>query len=291
MMVELISAAELYSQIQHDSPISTGDPTLDDLLHGGLHPGPVCFFGSPFHLISFQVHLLANVIVNIFDAIRSRGTSKEPGNILFIDAENRFDAYLIGKYALERHLSPEEVLKHIWVSRAFTWNQIVEILEEKTVHMPVSGILAIIVFGITRLYEQATSGDTSFQLYRDLARMFAGINHIAWQSHSLSSRLTPPLIILTSSQASAVDIRKIGGHLFAHYCGVAFHLHDTAQCYQYTLIKHPVFPPQMRVVWKKGKKLIKTPVNQFDPTKSMWDSLDKYLHPPSSTSFPHMRRV
>jgi len=290
-MVELISAAELYSQIQHDSPISTGDPTLDDLLHGGLHPGPVYFFGSPSHLISFQVHMLANIIGNVFDAIKSRGLSEELGNILFIDAENRFDAYLIGKSALERHLSPEEVLKHIWVSRAFTWNQIVEILEEKTVHLPVSGIVAIIVFGITRLYEQTTSGDTSFQLYRDLARMFAGINHVAWHSHSSSSRLPHPLIILTSSQASAVNVRKIGGHLFAHYCGVAFHLHDTEQYYQYTLIKHPTLPPQMRVVWKKGKNPAKMQAKPLDPTKSMWESMDKYLHPPSSSPFPYVRRV
>jgi len=52
-------------------------------------------------------------------------------DIVFIDGGNSFDPYLISDYAIEQGIDPEQALRRIHLSRAFTWFQLSTLLRDK----------------------------------------------------------------------------------------------------------------------------------------------------------------
>jgi hypothetical protein len=58
---------------------------------------------------------------------------KAESSVIFIDGGNHFDPYLISENARLFGLNAEELLKNIWVSRAFTVYQLVSLITEKLV--------------------------------------------------------------------------------------------------------------------------------------------------------------
>jgi len=104
----------------HDSQSLTFGVEIVDKLLGELKMGElVVFHGS--HTCHFFSELLC---------VRSQLPTVEGGlssPAAFIDGSNRFDLYLISENARLPRLEPEETLKNIWVSRAFTNYQWIQV--------------------------------------------------------------------------------------------------------------------------------------------------------------------
>lgn len=95
-----------------------------DRLFGELRWGDfVVFYGSQ------TCHFFSELL-----CVRSQLPTVEGGlgsSAVFIDGGNRFDPYMISENARLLGLEPEETLKNIWVSRAFTSYQLTSLITEK----------------------------------------------------------------------------------------------------------------------------------------------------------------
>jgi hypothetical protein len=108
----------------HNSESLTFGVEIIDKLFGELKMGEfVVLHGS-------QVcHVLSELLCIRSQLPRAEGGLNSPA--VFIDGSNRFDLYQISENARLLGLDPEETLKNIWVSRAFTSYQLTALITEK----------------------------------------------------------------------------------------------------------------------------------------------------------------
>ncbi|MCK5345711.1 MAG: hypothetical protein KAR20_20015 [Candidatus Heimdallarchaeota archaeon] len=247
-MSDLQTASEYFAEIKRHPPLSSGDLTLDLLLGGGFLTGPVYFLYGPKNYLS---RILMQTVVNSFLSKIDGG--RESHHVAFIDGINRFNPYLISKLAVSKHLSPQYVLKRILVARTFTWNQMVEVLEEKLIDLQDDHINLVVVSGMTTLFEGASQEiphDIPYgkkpllnsSAFHDLKSMFSGLNRIVQE--------TKPIIILTGPLHSKSHFKPAGGHLISHFSGVVVGLHEKERFIDYTLDQHPFYPFRQMRYWK-----------------------------------------
>jgi hypothetical protein len=108
----------------HGSESLTFGIEIVDKLFGQLKTGELAVFHG-----SQTCHVLSELL-----CVRSQLPNVEGGlgsSAVFIDGCNRFDPYLISENARLLGLDPEEALKNIWVSRAFTSYQLTALIAEK----------------------------------------------------------------------------------------------------------------------------------------------------------------
>ena len=125
--------------------LAFGVEELDTLL-GSLGLGEfVVFHGSRMS------HLFSEML-----CVRSQLPLVEGGldsSVVFIDGGNLFDPYFISDVARQLGLNPEEVLRKVWVSRAFTCHQLTALITEelpKVLDRENSGL--VVISDIAHLY-------------------------------------------------------------------------------------------------------------------------------------------
>ena len=108
----------------HGSESLTFGIEIVDKLFGQLKTGELAVFHG-----SQTCHVLSELL-----CVRSQLPSGEGGlgsPAVFVDGCNRFDPYLISENARLHGLDPDEALKNVWVSRAFTSYQLTALVTEK----------------------------------------------------------------------------------------------------------------------------------------------------------------
>jgi RecA/RadA recombinase len=257
----MMTAEEYYREIQRIPPLSSGDPTLDRLLDGGFLKASTNLITGPPHLTSM---ILMNTAVNALKPRVEGGQEFE--KIVYIDGENLFNPYYVSKVAVSNQLNPLTVLDQIAVARAFTWNQMVELVEEKLPDL--EAVDLILIAGMTAMFEDAAN-DTSrshpnnhlspnerttaakkaepvFRLntrtFHDLQHMIDGIKKHAAQ-HS-------PTVVLTGPTHSKSENRPVGGNILAHYANIIIGIHDYPRFYRYRLEQHPFLSYREERFWK-----------------------------------------
>ncbi|MBS7614740.1 hypothetical protein KEJ18_03295 [Candidatus Bathyarchaeota archaeon] len=124
MMKLMLPVASIHQTAVHNSESLTFGVEVMDKLFGELkigelvvfHGSQVCHFFSELLCVRSQLSIV-------------EGGLSSPA--VFIDGGNRFDPYLISENARLLGLDPEETLKNIWVSRAFTSYQLTILVTEK----------------------------------------------------------------------------------------------------------------------------------------------------------------
>ena len=233
----MITASEYYSQINKQLQLSSGDIVLNSLLAGGFLRGLVHFIHG------FKQHLsliLMKTAVNSFRSSLAGGFTSS--RVLYIDGENRFNPYWISKMAISNGLSPEFVLQQIFVARAFTWNQMVELIEEKLILCAETKIDLILVAGLTSMFEENLSknngssqdGLTNTKIFQDLNRIFSGLKRVTKHSR--------PTIILTGPRHSKSSFRPAGGKILSHFCNIIVGIREHPRFIEYSLDQHPFRP-------------------------------------------------
>ena len=95
-----------------------------DRLFGELRRGQLVFFhGSRMSHVLSELLCVRSLLPHIDGGLDS--------SVVFIDGGNIFDPYLISETARLFSLDPEETLRNIWVSRAFTSHQLTALITEK----------------------------------------------------------------------------------------------------------------------------------------------------------------
>ena len=103
--------------------LTFGVDELDWLL-GGLRLGELVVFHG-----SLTCHILSELLCARSQLPCAKGGLNS--SVVFIDGGNIFDPYLISETARQLGLNPEETLRNIWVSRAFTGYQLTALITEE----------------------------------------------------------------------------------------------------------------------------------------------------------------
>ncbi|MFX1237879.1 MAG: hypothetical protein ACFFAS_11890 [Promethearchaeota archaeon] len=214
--------------------VSSGNETLDELLSGGFHRELI-------YLIYGDKKKSTNILLTtavIAQKAHINGGMGDRVQIAFIDGANRFNPYDISKYAVSQGLSPQRVLENIVIARAFTWDQMIEILENRLSSL--ENIKVLLVSGITNLLE-----DYEKRTFEDILRAIGGIKRILHR--------TRPLIILTAPLNEYSSFRPEGGKILSHFGSVLVMINEEERYTEYTLIQHPYLPEKRILKWKPMK--------------------------------------
>lgn len=231
--------------------ISSGDSALDELLKGGFHKDLV-------YLLYGNEKITTNILLTT--SVISQKSFLEGGlgeniKVAFIDGSNRFNPYNISKFAVSQNLSPRKVLENILISRAFTWDQMVEILENRLVLL--EDIKLLLISGITMLFQTYEK-----QMFEDLLSAISGIKKILNSSK--------PLIILTAPLHECSSFRPRGGKIISHFGNVLVLIEETDRLIKYSLIQHPYLPENHVLKWKPRKSKINPSASSKNMTLDCW---------------------
>lgn len=231
----------VFKRNNHYPLISSGDPTLDELLSGGFHRDLV-------YLLYGDKKLTTNILLTtavIAQKAFCNGGLGEGIRIAFIDGNNRFNPYNVSKFAVSQNLSPRKVLESILISRAFTWDQTVEILENRL--STLEDVKVVLISGITTMFENYEK-----QTFEDLLRAIDGIKQMLGK--------TKPLIIITAPLHEHSLFRPKGGKILSHFGNVLVMINDDDRYVEYTLVQHPYLPEKRLKKWKPRKSKKKVPL-------------------------------
>jgi hypothetical protein len=239
----------VYKRNNNTSVISSGDSTLDELLSGGFHRDLV-------YLLYGDKKLTTNILLTtavIAQKAFNNGGLGEGIRVVFIDGNNRFNPYNVSKFAVSQNLAPRKVLENILISRAFTWDQMVEILENRL--STLEDVKVVLISGITTLFEGYEK-----QTFEDLLRTIDGIKQILWK--------TNPLIIITAPLHEHSLFRPKGGKILSHFGNVLVMINDDERYVEYTLVQHPYLPENVLKKWKPRTSKKKVPLR--NTTLDVW---------------------
>lgn len=225
------SGYKVYQQNRRVPIISSGDSTLNELLGGGFHKDLV-------YLLYGDKKKTTNVLLTtsvISQKSFSNGGFGEGVKIAFIDGNNRFNPYDVSKFAVSLHLSPRTVLDNILIARAFTWDQMIELLENKI--STLGQMKVVLISGITTLFQSYEK-----QTFEDLLRAIDGIKKILER--------TKPLIIITAPLNEYSLFRPKGGKILSHFGNVLALINDDERYVEYILVQHPFLPENRLLKWK-----------------------------------------
>ncbi len=166
--------------------------------------------------------------------------------VAFVDGNNRFNPYNISKFAVTQRLSPRKVLENIIIARAFTWDQMVELLEHKL--STLEDVKVVLISGITTLLQNYEK-----QTFEDILRATNGIKKM------LSK--TKPLIIVTAPLNEHSSFKPKGGKILSHFGNVLVLINDDERYTEYLLVQHPFLPENRLLKWKplKPKRKLSNP--------------------------------
>ena len=212
--------------------VSSGDSTLDELLGGGG------FHKNLVYLLYGDKKKLANILLTtavIAQKSFNNGGLGEEIKVAFIDANNRFNPYNVSKFAVSQNLSPRKVLENILIARAFIWDQMVELLENRLSKL--EHVKVVLISGITTLFQSYEK-----QMFEDLLRAINGIKTIFSK--------TRPLIVLTAPLNEYSLYRPNGGKILSHFGSVLALINEDERYTEYVLVQHPFLPENRLLKWK-----------------------------------------
>ncbi len=101
--------------------------------------------------------------------------------VFVVDAANRFDPYQLAREGRKRGLRPEQVLSRVWVARAFTCHQLVQLVQE-SLPVELAGVekaLVILLGPCSLFYDEQVPLAERRRLFRSLMGGLAQIKQQA----------------------------------------------------------------------------------------------------------------
>ncbi|MBD3197387.1 MAG: hypothetical protein GF317_20190 [Candidatus Lokiarchaeota archaeon] len=194
---------------------------MDKLLLGGFRKEVVHLIYGPSKITSkILIFTCVNAQFILSNSNHNNGTDIK---VIYIDADNRFNPYEVSKLAVKHKRSPRCALENILISRAFTWEQVVELLQVKIQELQKIDVL--LVSGITSMFEYEQD------FYKGLWNALDGINHVI--------SVFTPYIVLTAPKEVYSKFKAKGGKAIQHFPSIHVHINEDKRKLYYSLIQHP----------------------------------------------------
>ena len=200
--------------------ISSGDPTLNDLL-GGLG-----FLKGIIYLIFDDTKNVSNILLTTTVAAQRmyiRHQCSDTFKIVFIDANNGYNPSFIAKTADFYHLSPKEVEKNINLLHVSTYEYLVQILENQLPH--IQNLKVVLISGLLTLFK------------KNLLHSFEGLSNIINSIRMKLSHISP-FTIITSTSNKALYPSKLTNSK-GKSCSAFVQITEDELNVIYKLLKHP----------------------------------------------------
>ena len=215
----MLDASKYYKKQLEQEKLISGIKPLDELL-GGFEKG---LFYMLYDSLGLTADILRSLAVTAQLPISHGGLNSK---VIFVDAQNIFNPYIIGRKSISIGLSPTRVLKNIFISRAFIFPHLHEIitnsLEEITT---VNNAKLVLVSGIVPEPNLAPE---------DLQHMI----EIMGTLKRLAS-VRKKIVIATNYVALNSNYKPAGGKSCQHYPNIIVRIITFDNHIEYQLIKHP----------------------------------------------------
>jgi len=197
-----------------------------DRLFEGIGVGMfVVFHGS------WLCHILSEILCVRSQLLRTN--EGLPSSVVFIDGGNIFDPYFISETARKLDLNPEEILRKIWVSRAFTGYQLtVMITEDLPKILDRENSRLVVISDVTSLYCDPDIGTW------EAKKTFNHVTLFLWKLV-----MERGVTLVTTSLSSKVERKQsLEGYLLGR-ASIAAKVEASNPHVRITLEKHPFKPP------------------------------------------------
>jgi len=244
MTLDIMTAEELHKELNRFPPLKTGNKSIDFLLDGGLRSGLVHLFVGTHKTTT---DILMRTAVMAFLPRSNGGLGIENGEkVVYIDGNNRFSPYFISQLALSKNLSPQHLLRSIYIARAFQWTQMVELVEEKLTQL--TGVKLILISGLTSMFqpEDERNGKErklNQQSFDELKGAIQGIKTAIRQNN--------PVVIITAPKHVNSLHKPFGGKILSHFGCVTVEIFEEERRTDYFLAQHPFMAPKRVTKWNR----------------------------------------
>jgi DNA repair protein RadA len=147
------TGSDVYERRQQIKKISTGSKNLDTLLAGGIETQSVTEFHGAFGSGKTQVGF--QIAVNVQKPVEEGGLD---GNCIILDAENTFRPERVRQIAEGSGMDPEDVLKNIYVARAYNSDHQMILAEQVGSMIKEKNVKLVIVDSVTSNFRADFSG-------------------------------------------------------------------------------------------------------------------------------------
>ncbi|MBN2155537.1 MAG: hypothetical protein JW776_05805 [Candidatus Lokiarchaeota archaeon] len=249
MTLDIMTAKDYYEELTKDPPLKSGNKHIDELLGGGLRKGLVhLFIGNQ----KTTTDILMRTAVMAFLPQSKGGLGITTGKVVYIDGNNRFSPYFISQLSLSQNLSPQHILRNIYIARAFQWTQMVEIVEEKLTQM--QDVHLVLISGLTSMFQperegKEKEGRLNQQSFDELKGAIQGIKTAIKQSN--------PIVVITVPKHDNSIHKPFGGKILSHFGCVAVEFFEQERRTDYFLAQHPFIGPKRVTKWNRITDQIK----------------------------------
>lgn len=212
MSLGFISAAELWEKRKDTMRCATGSEALDDLLAGGIETKAMTEFVGEYGAGKTQICLKLCAMAQLSPEQGGLG-----GGALFFDTEGTFSAQRVYQIAQAMELNPETILDGILVSRVYTSDHQILLLDHSFKICREEGIKLVVVDSLISHFRSEYIGRES------LAERQQKLNKYLHKLLRLAEIYNLAVVVTNQAQANPNAFfgnpnRPAGGHVLAHAC-------------------------------------------------------------------------
>jgi DNA repair protein RadA len=212
MSMGFVSAMELWEKRKDIIRCSTGSKALDDLLAGGIETKAMTELVGEYGAGKTQICL--KLCVNAQLPPEQGGLS---GSVLFFDTEGTFSAQRIHQIAQSMEMDPEPLLENILVSRVYTSDHQILLLDHSFKICREEGIKLVVVDSLISHFRSEYVGR------ENLAERQQKLNNYLHKLLRLTEIYDLAVVVTNQAQANPNAFfgnpnRPAGGHVMAHAC-------------------------------------------------------------------------
>ncbi len=212
MNMSFISARDLWEKRKGMMRCSTGSQELDDLLAGGIETQAMTELVGQYGAGKTQICLKLCVMAQLPPEKGGLG-----GNALFFDTEGTFSAQRIHQIAEAMELDPEPILDGVLVSRVYTSEHQILLLDHCFKMCKEEGVRLVIVDSLISHFRSEYIGR------ENLAQRQQKLNNYLHKLLRLAELYNLAVVVTNQAQANPNAFfgspnRPAGGHVMAHAC-------------------------------------------------------------------------
>ncbi|MBD3227939.1 MAG: hypothetical protein GF329_07095 [Candidatus Lokiarchaeota archaeon] len=230
----MLDASKYYKKKLDEEKLISGIKPLDELLEG--------FERGVFYMLYDSPQVTASILKTLAVAAQLPVTHGGLNSkVVFVDAQNIFNPYSIGRKAVALGLSATSVLENIQISRAFIFPHLHEIitqnLEETAV---INNAKLVLVSGIV------PEPNLEMDDIKRMIEIMGVLNRLA--------SVRKKVVVVSNYVALNSDYKPAGGKACQHYPNVIVRILTYEKLLKYRLIKHPSRPPKEVLYFLNEKK-------------------------------------
>jgi len=212
MSMSFVSAAELWERRKNMMRCSTGSKALDELLAGGIETKAMTEFVGQYGAGKTQICLKLCVMAQLSPEQGGLG-----GGALFFDTEGTFSAQRVYQIAQTMGLDPEPILDGVLVSRVYTSDHQILLLDNSFKICREEGIKLVVVDSLISHFRSEYIGR------ENLAERQQRLNNYLHKLLRLAEIYNLAVVVTNQAQANPNAFfgnpnRPAGGHILAHAC-------------------------------------------------------------------------